>query len=323
MRAGCLLKLGMLIVTLGMVAPALGQGGEWPAPKKDPKPAQPAPGKPEKSPKPADGAPAGTADRIKREAKGVFGTPQNESGAGDGEHGNAASAGGWSVVIASVRGENQERDAATLLGRVRTEGGLIEAVSQKRGEATVIVLGDYAGPDDARAQVDLKRVRETVVEGARPYVLAFLAPPMTGFKAGAMPQYNLVQAKQQFGDSALYTLQVGVYGRLDLERPSENDLKEARSAAEQAAFKLRQEGELAFYYHSPTLSMVTVGVFDISDFDPQVPTLKSARLRESQKRFPYNLYNGQAIRVKSKVAGAQGAGAGTLQPSNLVALPTK
>src|SRR5207249_754255 len=119
---------------------------------------------------------------------------------------------------------------------------------------------------------------QTEVGGQRPYVGAYLAPPPAGQMPGSLPQYNLLRAREAFGEKALYTLQVGVYGRRDLEHPSEADLAEERRAAEEAAFRLRQEGELAFYYHGPQMSTVSVGVFDQTDFDPQTPTVKSARL---------------------------------------------
>ena len=129
---------------------------------------------------------------------------------------------------------------------------------------------------------------------------------------------RLVQAKAMFGSEALYSLQIAVYGRRDLPNPSEADLAETRKAAEQAAIRLRQEGEQAFYYHGPRMSMVTIGVFGIDDFDPQTPSYKSSRLLAAQKRHPYNLYNGAGIKEKRNPRSE-----GKLQPSNLVALPEK
>ena len=143
-----------------------------------------------------------------------------------------------------------------------------------------------------------------------------LAPPLDFKMTGSMPQFNLVKAKQLFGEQALYTLQVAAYGRLDVEHPTEKDLAQPRAAAEQAAAKLREEGEQAWYYHGPTMSMVCIGVFDQTDFDPQMPNFKSSKLRESQKRHPYNLYNGAGLKVKRK--GDRNL---TMQPSSLVEIP--
>lgn len=296
---------------------AIAQDAAWPT---KPKPAskRPEDKKPAES-KPADKAPAPESerDRLRREATGLFG-PRDGASKPDasGEKGDTGPA-GWTIVLAVFRGEERDSAARVMLQRVQSEGGLPEAFSARRNDAVVIGVGDFAGPDDPKARAELARVQELAFGGGRPYQQAFLSPPMQGGMEGLSPKYNLVRAKEIYGDSAIYTLQVGVYGRLDLKSATDKDLAEARQAAEAAAFKLRQEGELAFYYHAPQLSMVTVGVFDLTDFDPQTPGYQSARLRELRRRFPYNLYNGAGIKQKSKAAGE------SMQTSSLVALPGK
>lgn len=251
-------------------------------------------------------------EEILKEARKVFGKEGESAGGGD-----AAAQNGWSVLVGIFRGEKHEEEAAKALAEFRTTGMLAEAFAQKRGEATCILVGSFTGPEDPNAQAELKRVQSIEINGITPYAASYLVPAHRADLKGSIPEYNLVQAKLLYGKKAIQTLQVGVYGREDVDRPTEADLKECRKAAEEAVIKLRQEGEQAFYYHGPRRSMVCVGVFDLSDFDPQVPSYKSARLRDAQKRFPYNLYNGQAIRVKRPGQAA------TLQPSNLVAIPEK
>lgn len=250
-------------------------------------------------------------EEILKEARKVFGKDGEKSGA------KAAEEGGWCVLVGIFRGEKHEEEAAKALAEFRTTGMLAEAYVQKRGEATCILVGSYSGPEDPQAQAELTRVQAIEINGFTPYSASYLAPPPRADLKGSIPQYNLSQAPLLFGKKAVQTLQVGVYGREDINRPTEADLKECRKAAEEAVVRLRQEGEQAFYYHGPRRSMVCVGVFDLSDFDPQVPSYKSARLRDAQKRFPYNLYNGQAIRITRPGQPA------SLQPSNLVAIPTK
>lgn len=249
-------------------------------------------------------------DKIIEEGRRVFG---DKSAKGESD----AEAGAWSILITVHRGADQEKEAADALAQVRTKGQLPEAFAQKRGEATCILLGAFKGPDDPAAKTELERVQQIVIDGVAVYSTTYLAPPPKKDLKGSIPEYNLAQAKLLFGKRAVQTLQVGVYGREDIDKPTEKDLKECREAAEQAVVKLRQEGEQAFYYHGPRRSMVTVGVFDLTDFDPRVPNYKSSRLRDTQKRFPHNLYNGQAIRVKAPGQPAR------LQPSNLVAIPEK
>ena len=125
-------------------------------------------------------------------------------------------------------------------------------------------------------------------------------------------------AKRKYGKDALYTLQVGFYGREELNRLSPEDKKAIQVAAEQAAADLRRDGELAFYYHGAHRSVVTVGVFGADDFDPMNPAAESRRLSETRRRHPLNLYNGQGY--TGKTPGMREA---KLVPSALVAVPER
>jgi hypothetical protein len=288
-------------------------GGGWgkkpatKAPETKPKPAATTP-----APAPTTTTTAGDKDSLKEEGKKLFGQPGVTAASGE------SGAKGWAVVIAAFKGDGNEQNAATMLDKIRKEGGLPEAYVAKRNEAIIIAVGDYPTPDDDRAKKELTRIQTMEVgrEGMKPYASAMLAPPLDWKMVGNMPQFNLAKAKETYGAGALYTLQVGVYERGDIAHPREADLKEVRKAAEEAAAKLRGEGELAFYFHGPTMSMVTVGVFDTSDFDPQIPGYNSPRLREVKKRNPYNLDNGKGIKVKLK-----GQKEAQLQPSGLVEIP--
>lgn len=251
---------------------------------------------------------------------GVFGAPTpvtkpEASNAGPID----ASASSWTIAIGVYRGDNNYEEAGQALVRVRSEGGLPEAYLQRRGPATLIAFGRYSGPTDANAQADLSRIQSINAGGQRLYTGAYLCPPYQGKAVSQLSEYDLRRARQMYGDAAMYTLQVGWYGREDLPRATEADLKEARQAAEEAAERLRREGELAFFYHGPNRSMVTVGVFDSTDFDPvQHPGVESARLRDARRRHPLNLYNGAGYSYKSP-----GMREAKLLPSGLVAIPTK
>jgi hypothetical protein len=225
----------------------------------------------------------------------------------------------WSVVLATFKGESAEQEAAFALGRSRETPELAGAFVERRGTAFVLALGRFSDPGSPEAQAELKRVQGIEFQGGRPFAMAFLSPPVAGSEQGAMPQYNLLRTKEQYGPRARFTLQIGAYGRRDINRPTEADLTEFRRAAERAVWQLRREGELAFYYHGPNMSMVTIGIFDGEDFDPAVPGSKSQRVIEAQKRHPYNLFNGQGVRERR---GGQ-AGDGRMQPSALVIIPEK
>lgn len=242
--------------------------------------------------------------RLAEEAKTVLAKPDADNA--------------WTIALVVFRGDGAEDLARMALAKVRTEGGLPEAFMERRGDAVLVAYGRFESPDSPLATSEIKRIQEMDVRGTRPYRDALLTPPMQGTNLGGMPQINLTQARAMFGERALYTLQVAVYGRRDLLRPTEKDLQEARQKAELYAMQLRQQGEQAFYYHGPRMSMVTVGVFNEEDYDPQTPLYQSTRLKETKRRFPHNLYNGAGIREKRP-----GDREARLQPSTLVAIPEK
>lgn len=245
--------------------------------------------------------------KLKEESKKLFGPPQaptppGQSPAGpDGE----SKSGGWSIMLAVFHGDTAAQEAATLLQQIQAKGQLPGAYLQARGPNAVIVAGSFPDPASPDAQAELKRIREIVVDRANPYASAFLVPPPTG-APGSLPEMDLTRARDKYGPGAKYTLEAGFYGRNDNVAPNAADLAEFRKAAEEAATRLRQAGELAFYYHGPRRSSVTVGLFDDADFDPKDPTFRSTRLADARKLHPYHLYNGEAIRIKGR--GVEKAG---------------
>ncbi len=269
-----------------------------PAPRAGPR-AEPSPPEPETRPVAAASTPP-----AKGPAQPAATTP-------------APGASDWSIVLVVFRGEGNAEAAKIAQSRIQKEGGLPEAFLQRRGPAWAVVYGRYSGPEDPQAQTDLKRVQEMEVSGVRLYAGTYICPPPEG-NAPIRSEMDLRNAKGVYGKDALYTLQVGFYGREDVAKLAPADAAEIRKAAEEAALRLRQEGELAFFYHGPNRSMVTVGVYDFSDFDPQKPGVESQRLREAKQRHPYNLYNGAGYTGK-----VPGMNKSKLVPSGLVGLPKR
>lgn len=256
---------------------------------------------------------------LAEEARQVFAT--GEGTGVSGVDGNADE--GWTIVLAAFRGEGHAEAAARAVRQIRTEGGLPEAVVQQRSaEASIIAYGRFAGPDSPEAREQIDRIHSLVVRGRRPFAAAFLAPPTIERARGNLAQYDLRNARRLYGrrdrygmeSAALYTLQIGVYSRED-RPPNAEELATIRAAAEQAVSELRRQGELAFFYHGPTRSMVTIGVFGVADRDPSRPGFESSALRSARERFPYNLLNGKGIGESLPGGGSR------LQRSALVNIP--
>lgn len=225
----------------------------------------------------------------------------------------------WSIILATLPSDRVAQDA---LMTIKANYGLNNAYTAPRQGNTVVAFGKYTGPDDRQALLDLDQIREMTNGTSRPFASAFLAPPSGDALGGSNSQYDLRTVKERFGPTALYTLQLGVYGTDDQSTPKPSQIKEFRAAAERAVLKLRAEEERAFYYHGPFQSMVTVGVFGSGDFDSStMPALESQRLKDVRERYPYNYLNGQGIR--ETITSSSGQRVTRLQPSSLVGIPEK
>jgi hypothetical protein len=246
---------------------------------------------------------------LREEGRKVFGPPTTGA-----EQQPSAGNDAWSIVLAVFRGDSAQADAEALLAQIRTRGQLPEAVIQVRGRDRFIVIGSFTDPASPEAQAELKRIHDLRIDGNASYAAAFLVPPPDGPVKGSIPEFDLRNARARYGDAAKYTLEIGFYGRPDAAKPSGPDLAEFRAKAEEAAAKLRQAGELAFYFHGPSKSSVTVGLFDDTDFDPQAPGWRSPRLAETRRLHPHHLFNGQPYRVKGRGVEKEGFVAARLVP---------
>ncbi len=219
----------------------------------------------------------------------------------------ALKASGWSIVLESHSGAGAMARAQSRLSAVSSDSGRSDAFVRATSRGAAIVAGAYGGPEAAEARADLALVRGRLVDGNLAFSQAFFAPPREAVDPGQVPEVNLLSARQVFGRGKEYTLQIGFY------QSKKSD--DAKRAAEQAALQLRREGELAFYYHGPTMSVVTVGVFGDGDFDQGLRP-KNAAILALQERYPLNLHNGEfpVIEKRSGLPDVR-------QPSQLVKIP--
>lgn len=229
-------------------------------------------------------------------------------------------AGKWVIVLATVKAESAE-GAAAALEFAKNKAGLSDAYITRRGGTTVVAIGAFDDHNDDAAIKEMQRVRGATVEGGQPFAGAFLSPPVQRGTAGSMPDLDLRNARSTFGeDRAQVTLQVGIYCRMDDRKPTAAELAEFRKAAEAAAIELRRGGELAFYYHGPERSTVTVGLFTQKDLNDGTGG-ESDDLREARQKHPSALVNGMGLRQSEIVPGTKKKG--ELQKSFLVTVPKK
>jgi len=241
-------------------------------------------------------------------------TPETSPGAPE-----PGAARGWSVLVAMVPSGRSD-DAERMLRTVQT-AGLDRAFIGSRSGRPVIAFGSYDDPGSEEAQAGLARVRAVQVSEMRPFATAVLMPPPAVRSAGGADSLDLRGVKARLGDVAVYTLQIGVYGRADYQHPTQEELALFREQAELAVQKLRGDGEKAFFYHGPNSSSVTIGVFSEDDHDGNtMPAVESPGLRALRQRFPNNLLNSEGLMETVKTDRGP---VKRLQASRLVAIPKK
>lgn len=240
-------------------------------------------------------------------------TPESEGQKlfGDANGATSSSQEFWTIGLKPFAGNDAGQLAQDELSRLVRLPGLDEAFILDRGQRVIVCVGRQPSPNTREALALLERVRKTRVDGERPFAKAFYIPP----QGKAQSDLDLRSVPSKFGVDAVYTLQVGVYGRADGRAPTRRDIEEAREKAVEAVEELRRQGELAFYYHGPSMSMVTVGVFSHDDIDP----VFSFGLTSLKERFPHNLLNGQG--VSQTVTMSDGSRQQIIQESFPVLIP--
>lgn len=223
----------------------------------------------------------------------------------------------WTIVIKSFDAALDADLAQQALVKVQTVGRLPEAELQVRGKAIAVVYGRFPAVEDAKAQAELKRVKNLEVDGAKPFALAVLMPPTT-VEAGSGEGSLDLRTARQVNPDAKYTLQVGSYEWA--AGAPQAEIEKARQAAEQAAKTLRKEGTEAYYYHGLRSSLVTAGLFSEEDVDPDDVFSINPELTKLRKQFPHHLVNGQGVRMRRPGMGDD-PNSWPMVPSKIVNLP--
>ena len=226
----------------------------------------------------------------------------------------------YTIRLIDVPPELVSNPEVAVASLADTVGPGVRVIRPDPERPPMLVLGRFADPLSDEAVAAQRRVRAIEVNGQKPFMGAVMVRergPAPG--NDRLARFDLRNAKNLHGDDAFYTLQIGIYTRTDNQRPSRSDLASFRKSAEDAVEALRRAGEPAFFYHGPSSSMITVGLFDEDDIDlTVVPEIESPRLQAVRRRHPHNLLNGSGVRERRR-----GGGAETLQASRLVLIPER
>ncbi len=198
----------------------------------------------------------------------------------------------WTIECLEVRGPEREETVETVAGVLRETSGIrpqdVSVIHETEGSR--IMYGQYHRDlESATGNRDIpRRLRDDLAmlkalhddRGRRLFVAARMVPmpvPDTG-----PPEWNLVNV------TGVYTLQIGVFF-------ATADLRDFKSAAVEYVKALRAKGYEAYYYHTDSKSVVTVGVFGedaVVRSGGHVDYSREVRELQKSEAFAYNITNG-------------------------------
>lgn len=244
----------------------------------------------------------------------------------------------WAVVLFTLDAQTPgaAETAAIAATEVQNRGGISQARAVLRGDAWVVAAAEFPREQESQARAEYARIRDLTIDGTKPFAAATLLAPAKRGEAGTLPEFDLSTLRARITPGIEYTLQIGIYQVDDgAATPTDAQRKEIRTAAETAVKTLRADGVEAFYWHGPTRSTVTVGLFGERDLQRTVREAgkelvvpqRSEKLAAAQAAFPQNLVNGMAIRVRVQGADTPDKApigrAGGFQPSFLIRIPER
>lgn len=202
----------------------------------------------------------------------------------------------WAIALGRISGEQHRQIAETQKARLVNATGMTDVWTQDEGAVSMVYFGRYESPQDPRAQADMTRWQKLVASGKVKLPVLMLTPVSPGANAsGDVAQFDL----RNTANRGAYTLQIGYYDET-LEKDPRFKGTTFRQVCEDAVAALRKEGHEAYYYHGPTRSMVTLGVFRENDIEVKLDRsgapIYSPQVEKLRKEFPYNTANGLTMR---------------------------
>lgn len=285
---GALALCVVLVSSLTAQAQTTGSGGK-PASQPGTQPGQSAPR--QSPPRSSGGAPAAPA--APSQPGGSPAVPP-----ADGVGGGKAARPTWSIVLATFADEDHEAVAeAARLQITRLYPDLKGAFVRPSGSGSVLLWGEFDGPEDPRAKPALEKIKGITNGASRPFARAMLSRLEQASETSIGP-WDLRQVRRKFPKvRVMYTLQVAAWSDLGSRTLT---FDEIRRSAEAYCRQLRSQGYEAYYNHDANqmTSIVTVGVFGPNAYDPK-STLYAPEVEALLKKFPKHLVNGAEVLVKS------------------------
>jgi hypothetical protein len=227
--------------------------------------------------------------------------------------------GRWGVVLATFSDDGHEKVAAMARDRfAQAYPELAESYVRSTPRGSVVMVGQFNGPQDPAAKPVLEKVKELSPDGrARPFARVYLSRVQTSSEPTG--PLDLANARRKFPKvNPLFTVQVAMWS--DFESNT-LPMEEIRAKAEAHARMLRMKGEEAYVRHDEDkrTSIVTIGAFDSTAYDPR-STLFSPPVERIFRQYPTMLVNGEEL-LQPPQKGAPPGTPATAQPAVLIEIP--
>jgi hypothetical protein len=190
----------------------------------------------------------------------------------------------WSILLASFTGTTQQKQASDMVDQLKRENVSDVWFAEQDGY-THVYRGKFNDPTRPEVQSALRQSRMLKLGDARPFTSARLVAARPALEISTS-QMDL----KRYRDQGYYSLQIAVY-----DDAAGSNYKEL---AEVAAANLRKDGDMAFFYHGPFRSMVTIGLYTYDQAWTKrmsIGDTYSPEIRKLQEKYPFNLYNSRTI----------------------------
>jgi hypothetical protein len=227
--------------------------------------------------------------------------------------------GRWGVVLATFSDDGHEKVAAMARDRfAQAYPELAQAYVRSTPRGSVVMVGQFGGPQDPTAKPVLDKVKELSPDGrAKPFARVYLSRVQTSSEPTG--PLDLANARRKFPKvNPLFTVQVAMWSDFDSDTLP---MEEIRAKAETHARMLRMKGEEAYVRHDEDkrTSIVTIGAFDSTAYDPR-STLFSPPVERIFRQYPTMLVNGDQLLQPPQRGSPPGTPAAP-QPAVLIEIP--
>lgn len=230
------------------------------------------------------------------EGAALFGAAStaDPSGAQAGSRARDSLVGDREQWVIGLRRVTQNADRQRLIDTVRQRTGLRDIRIEERVGVEQLVTGGWDDLADGEAAERLERIREIEIDGASPFAGAVLLPPEIEPATGANAPWDLRNAAGT--SDAEITLQFEQF-QVDAPRPTRRQVERMRRRVEERVAELRTRDVEAYFYHTPSSSAITLGLFSPSEIDtnptPGFSPRHAPRAKKLLERFPTQFYNGE------------------------------